>query len=227
MKKKLRTVELFSGTKSFSKVMQAAGHRTFTIDNAKELEPDMRTNILDLSDDSFAPDGTLGQGGRVDILWASPPCTAFSVASIGHHWGGGRRSYKPITAEAKLGMRLAKKTLKIIESSRPRWWFIENPQGVLKNLPFMQGVGVMHTIWYCHYGDTRAKPTNIWTNAMWWKPQPPCHNRRGGHRSDCCCTDHEAAPRGAKTGTQGIDGARDRGRIPAALFEEILAQIPR
>jgi hypothetical protein len=37
MKKKLRTVELFSGTKSFSKVMQAAGHRTFTIDNAKEF----------------------------------------------------------------------------------------------------------------------------------------------------------------------------------------------
>jgi len=33
---------------------------------------------------------------------------------------------------------------------------------------------------------------------------------------------HESAPRGARTGTQGIVGAKDRSRIPYALGEELL-----
>jgi hypothetical protein len=36
---------------------------------------------------------------------------------------------------------------------------------------------------------------------------------------------HEPAPRGAKAGTQGIYGAKDRGRIPPRLFEEIFLQL--
>lgn len=38
---------------------------------------------------------------------------------------------------------------------------------------------------------------------------------------------HEAAPRGSRTGTQGIKGAKDRGRIPEALFEEIFEAIAK
>ena len=38
-----------------------------------------------------------------------------------------------------------------------------------------------------------------------WVSRPVCHN------GDTC---HEAAPRGSKTGTQGIKGAIDRGVIP-------------
>jgi hypothetical protein len=48
-------------------------------------------------------------------------------------------------------------------------------------------------------------------------------------RTECCCQPvgapcHQAAPSGAKTGTQGIVGAKERGRIPRELFEEILDQ---
>jgi hypothetical protein len=34
-----------------------------------------------------------------DIIWASPPCTGFSVAAIGHHWSGGKGAYIPKTEE--------------------------------------------------------------------------------------------------------------------------------
>lgn len=204
----MRTVELFSGTKSFSKVMAAHGHSTFTVDNRPELEPRIVADILELDADSLF---------CIDILWASPPCTAFSVASIGTHWGGGHRAYEPKTEAALLGMKLVQKTRQIIDEAKPTWWFIENPRGVLRKLPIMEGL-FRHTITYCQYGDSRMKPTDIWTNAWWWHPRHVCRN------GDKC---HISAPRGAKTGTQGVEGARDRGRIPPQLFEEILAQMPQ
>ena len=71
------------------------------------------------------------------------------------------------------------------------------------------------TITYCTYGDSRMKPTDIWTNAHWWTPKVMCKNGM-----PC----HEAAPRGSKTGTQGLKGARERSRIPEALFTELLDQ---
>ena len=207
----MRTIELFSGTKSFSKVMESYGHKTLTIDNDKSLSPDICTDLLEM------PMEYLDSGADFGILWASPPCQGFSVAAIGHNWTGGVRGYIPKSASAKLSIALAKRTLEAIRAVKPTWWFIENPRGLLRKMPFMEGL-VRHTITYCQYGDDRMKPTDIWTNATWWKPRPPCKNGM-----KC----HVAAPRGAKTGTQGIKGARDRGRIPAALFEEILEQIPK
>lgn len=73
-----------------------------------------------------------------------------------------------------------------------------------------------HTVTYCQYGDNRMKPTDIWTNCSEWKPKPMCKN------GENC---HESAPRGSKTGTQGIKGAKDRGVIPPALFYEIFEHI--
>ena len=52
----------------------------------------------------------------------------------------------------------------------------------------------------CRYGDIRMKPTDIWTNH----PNPQfkmCHNGN---------PDHVAAPRGSKTGTQGLKNSRER-----------------
>lgn len=198
----MNTIELFSGTKSFSKVMKEHGHSTLTVDNDAGLEPDACTDIREF----VLPPG-------IDMLWASPPCQGFSVAAIGKNWN---YDNTPKTDSARLSMELAQRTLDVIESAKPTWWFIENPRGKLRKMPFMEGLRRV-TVSYCQYGDDRMKPTDIWTNAWWWTPRAMCKN------GDKC---HEAAPRGAKTGTQGILGAKDRGRVPAALFEEILEQIP-
>lgn len=147
-----------------------------------------------------------------DIIWASPPCTTFSVASIGHHWQGGARAYIPKTEDAVVGKAIAMKTVEIIRHFNPRFFFIENPRGLLRKMDFMQDMK-RHTVTYCQYGDSRMKPTDIWTNSEAWTPRPMCKNG-----APC----HEAAPRGARTGTQGQSGAYDRSKIPGPLCDEIL-----
>lgn len=182
--------------------MAAHGHTTLTLDNSPEFQPDVCKSIFDVIELPV-----------VDILWASPPCQGFSVAVIGRNWN---YDNTPKTESARIAMEVVQKTLELIKESHPTSWFIENPRGKLRKMPFMQGL-IRHTVTYCQYGDTRMKPTDIWTNATWWKPRAICKN------GDKC---HESAPRGSRTGTQGLDSAMARGVIPRQLFEEILSQMP-
>lgn len=149
---------------------------------------------------------------HVDMIWASPPCTGFSVAAIGHHWTGGKGAYIPKTDTARLGIQLLKETLHIIDFLQPKVWFIENPRGLMRKMPELEGYK-RHTVTYCQYGDTRMKPTDIWTNSKTWQPKAMCKNG-----SPC----HEAAPRGSSTGTQGLKGNYERSKIPAKLCDEIM-----
>lgn len=211
----MRTIELFSGTESFSQVMRKHGHETFTVDNDPQFSPDFLGSVLDPIQFPYQP----------DILWASPPCEGFSVASIGANWTGGYRAYIPKTDTARRSLELATRTLEIISELKPTWWFIENPRGLLRKMPFMEGL-TRHTVWYCKYGDKRGKPTDIWTNATWFTPRPVCRNytyNESGEIVDRHCH-HQPARRGAKTGTQGVSGYRDRSIIPPALFEDIIEQ---
>ncbi len=205
----MKTIELFSGTKSFSKVAKELGHEIFTIDNQPSLEPDMICDIFDLKLELCC-----------DMIWASPPCQAFSVAAIGKNWDKDTR--EPKSDSALLGLRILRKTISIINFSKPKYWFIENPRGMMRKVidDIFKESGitdyVRHTVTYCQYGDTRMKPTDIWTNCKEWTPKPPCKNG-----SPC----HVAAPRGSRTGTQGIKGAKDRGVIPPEIFHEIFSSL--
>ena len=117
---------------------------------------------------------------------------------------------------------MVKETLSIIEcycNLNPHLkFYIENPRGLLRKQKFMQDFE-RTTVWYCKYGDTRAKPTDIWTNNLYnllkWNPRPECFN---GNK-DC---HHESAPRGSRTGTQGLKGNYERSKIPHELCIEIL-----
>jgi len=216
----VKTIELFCGTKSFSKVAAALRHETFTLDVSFQFRPDLCKDIRTVQASDFPY--------RPDMLWASPPCQGFSVAAMGKNWN---HDNTPKTDSARLGIELAKKTIALIEELKPTWWFIENPRGKLRKMPFMydpdqpqpelspimRAPGVRrHTVTYCQYGDTRMKPTDIWTNADWWIQREMCAN------GDPC---HEAAPRGAKTGTQGLQGDIERSRIPAQLFDDIFEHL--
>ena len=198
----MKVLELFCGTKSIGKAFKERGHNVFSIDNDSQHNPDYCVDMLslDLRKIPWIP----------DVIWASPPCTTFSVASMGHHWTGGKKAYIPKTKEALTGLKLMAKTKGIILKLNPKLWFIENPRGLMRKLIGLDQY--RHTLTYCQYGDKRMKPTDIWTNAK-WTPRPMCKNG-----SPC----HEAAPRGAKTGTQGLKGAKERGVIPVELCREIV-----
>ena len=201
----MNTLELFAGSRSFSKVAEELGHRVYTTDNQDFENIDQVCDIFDFDVNKlpYAP----------DMVWTSPPCTSFSVASIGHHWN---KDNTPKTEKAELGVAIVKKTIEIIEQLRPKYWFIENPRGKLRKLDFMQDFQ-RKTVTYCSYGDMRMKPTDIWTNFD-FATRPMCFN---GNR-DC---HHEPAPRGSKTGTQGLKGDYLRSQIPPALFEDIFKEI--
>ena len=204
-----RTIELFCGTKSFSKVAEKKGFETFTLDNDPYFNPDLCKDILSVQASDLPSD--------IDILWASPPCTTFSVASLRHYW---TTDGKPKNEKTWKGMNFVMKTLKLIEEIKPKYWFIENPRGMLRKQWFMDNIH-RKTITYCQYGDFRMKPTDIWTNLEKWTPRPMC---KPG--SPC----HESAKRGADKGTQSLGGggkrgAVARGMIPPAIFEEIFEVI--
>ena len=201
----MNTIELFSGTGSFSKVATELGHLTFQTDFALIDHQDLVKDVRDIDVENDIP------FDEVDMLWASPPCEGFSVACIGRNWN---HDHTPKTDSARLGMELVQHTLRLIEELEPKWWFIENPRGKLRKLPFMQDF-IRHTVTYCQYGDNRMKPTDIWTNAPWWTPRPMCKNGM-----PC----HVAAPRGSQTGTQGLQNYKEKSRIPAELFKEIFEQ---
>jgi len=50
----MNTLELFSGTKSFSKVAKELGHFTFTVDIDSKLEPDFVCDIMELETSDFS-----------------------------------------------------------------------------------------------------------------------------------------------------------------------------
>ena len=215
----MKVLELFAGSRSFSKVAEELGHDTFTTDIKPFENIDLVKNILDLDCHELSKHLFKKGIDKIDCVWASPPCTYFSVASIGHHWN---KDHTPKTLEAIVGCQIVRKTLEIIDFLQPDYFFIENPRGKLRKLKFMQPLP-RATVTYCQYGDTRMNPRDIWTNHLdsalfsnGWKPRPICKN------GDSC---HVSAPRGSQTGTQGLKGNYLRSQVPSELCKEILLSL--
>ena len=204
----MKVLELFAGSRSIGKVCDELEIRCFSSDWTQfdGIDYAVDINEFDTEKVPFVP----------DVIWASPPCTSFSVASIGKHWTLDRR---PKSEGAEMGLKILKKTIDIIlyyKQFNPNLiFYIENPRGMMRKMDIFSKslTHIRHTVTYCQYGDTRMKPTDIWTNNFDWTPRPACKNGMPCHIS---------APRGSTTGTQGLKGSYLRSQIPYELCKEII-----
>lgn len=208
----MKILELFAGTRSIGKSFERKGHEVFSVE-WDQVHPniDLYIDIMNLTSEMI-----LEKFGRPDVIWASPDCTSYSIAGISHHRTKNLETgnLDPKSDYAKFSDDLNRHVLKLIKELNPTFYFIENPRGGMRKMSFTQDLP-RYTVWYCTYGDKRAKPTDIWTNHPDPKFKPVCHN---GNK-DC---HHESAPRGATTGTQGLKGSIDRSRIPDKLCDHIV-----
>ena len=205
--KDINLLELFAGSRSIGNIAEKKGINVYSVDWFKfdKIDLVIDIEILKIKDIPFIP----------DVVWSSPDCTTYSIAAVSSH------RINSIEPKSNYAIKCDKVNIHWIKLIK-EWlivnpnlvFFIENPRGMLRKMPFMQEFK-RHTIWYCTYGDDRAKPTDIWTNSKKWIPREICHN---GNKN----CHHQSAPRGSKTGTQGKKGSYNRSKIPEELCQEII-----
>lgn len=205
----MKILELFAGSRCIGKMAERLGHSVFSVDweNYPGIHLSKDIEFLEPKDIPFIP----------DHIHASFDCTTYSIAACSTHR---TNSIEPKSDYAIKCDRVNQKVIALLDyykTINPNITYsFENPRGMLRKMPFMQRF-IRHTVWYCQYGDDRAKPTDIWTDLN-WTPKPVCHN---GNKN----CHHQPAPRGSKTGTQGRKGSYERSKIPEQLCFELMRSV--
>jgi site-specific DNA-cytosine methylase len=214
----MKILELFAGSRSIGKAAEKLGHEVFSVDWTDYEGINLVKDIgeLKIEDLPWIP----------DMVWAAPDCTTYSIAAISHHRDGTVAKSDYAFKCDSVNVHVIFFINRLLEYNKDLKWFIENPRGMMRKMPWIIGLPRV-TVWYCTYGDERAKPTDIWSNHIFslfnpegWNPRPPCHND-----NEHC--HHEKAPRGSKTGTQGLNGSYERSMYPEQLCIDVINSVSR
>ena len=197
---------LCSGTQSVEKAVKSEypNAKIITVDIDASTSPTHVANVVRWDPTTYAP-------GYFDFIWASPPCTQYSIAKTTG------------TRDLNGADRIVKACIAAISYLKPKHWVIENPVGLLRLRPFMQHLeGSRITTTYCHYGFPYRKPTDLWTNIPEALLQlPRCHaepceeQRRYGHHT-------HTAQRGSTATARGTGSREIAYRVPAPLVRRLL-----
>jgi len=151
----MRVLELFCGTKSFSKAVErlVPDSEIITLEKESRFKPDILIDILDWDYTELLP-------FKPDVIWASCPCTEWSRAKT-----TGVRNLE-------LARQLVARTLDNIDFFKPRFYIIENPVGLLQYEQAMKELdATRHTVNYCMYGNFPKKPTHLWCHGFTFEPR--------------------------------------------------------
>jgi len=173
-----RLLELFCGTKCVGKVFQEHGYEVVSLDYNPKFNATHTVDILTWDYKQYAPD-------YFDVIWASPDCTTWSVAT-----GGKYRTKENIYGlnnatqpQATIGNNMVLRVIEILKYFKCGAWFIENPRGLMIHFPplqqFIKEINANTTcVYYGNYGWGFPKATNIWSNLPLWTETKPkmCEN---------------------------------------------------
>jgi hypothetical protein len=147
-----RALDLFAGTHSFTKVAQELGWEVISLDIDPKSGATITADILEF-------DYKIWPQGHFDFIWASPPCTTFSIACA-HLFSAEERDRR-----AAGGCEVARRTKEIVEYLKPKFYAIENPlasklwtMGIFEEYP-------KNKLSYCMYGFPYRKNTILASNA--------------------------------------------------------------
>jgi len=143
-----RVLDLFAGLGGFSQAFVASDRwGVTTVDIDARFDPDICADVFELRPSDFDQ--------AFDVVLASPPCTQFSLAasSLERFVDG-----EPQTDDARDAVGLVYHTLGLIRGLAPEYWFVENPQGFLRQIIGTPAARVT----YCQYGKDYMKPTDLW-----------------------------------------------------------------
>ena len=199
-----RLLELCSGTGSVGRAFEARGWDVVSVDCDPGVNPSICCDLLELTADRCLA------RGPVDFVWASPPCTFYSIA---------RTRGPPPDLEA--ADRLVQKCLDLAAELRAPF-VLENPwTGKLKSRAVVAGIP-MRVVDYCMYGCPYRKRTALWTNTEFEPARGLCAYTCGS--CDPVARRHlERAQRGswAGAGARRSQGLRTLYALPPVLCEEI------
>jgi hypothetical protein len=194
-------LDLFCGTKSLKPVVEKLGYDYIGLDIESIHNPNICIDFLEWDYKSIVP----------DIVWASPDCSCYSMASGNRHFNA---DHTPKTEKCKIHLKILDKLKLVInyylENNPNLVYFVENPTA---RMGWFMHDYPRYDVSYCKYGCDRMKPTTIWTNKQNFIPKK-CKRNGNCH--------HIKAPRGSKTGTQGIP-KHERYKVPILLLEELLS----
>jgi hypothetical protein len=210
----VRVLDLYSGLGGWSQPALDGGHEVTRVEWDQRLA-DTVPNTVRADITAVTADQLIElAGGKPDLILASPPCEAWSVMVLSRNW---YPDYTPKSPRAEAAIQMVSHTLDLIRAIDPEFWVMENPRGMMRKHPVVAGLE-RRTVTYCHYGEKRMKPTDLWSDR--WMPSlvlaPACKN------GDPC---HVRAPRGSMTGTQGMSGRQngywEKSLIPYPLARDV------
>ena len=140
-------LDLFSGTGSVKKALEARGWTVIAVDLETKFNPDVAADIGTWDFRKTLPRSKW----NFDLIAASPPCTEYSSAMT-------RRPRRMLEADG-----LVRRSLEIIKYYKPRIWWVENPRhGNLRWRQVVQGLAYID-LDYCKFSDWGyRKATRFW-----------------------------------------------------------------